>query len=110
MKLISLLLLLSYVVNSMSLVCRPNCAVCDPINNGTCLQCIDNKWGNMCQNTCMCEDTCDVDTGNCIIYVVVDTKNQKNVIYIKSFIFLVMLTAFGTFMYKVLTLKHISKH
>lgn len=42
--------------------------VCDPINNGTCLRCIDNKWGDLCQYKCECEDECDVDSGICIVY------------------------------------------
>lgn len=101
-----ILLLLSLCNNSNSFTCRQNCAICDPINNGTCLQCINNQWGDMCQNKCQCTDDCDVNSGHCIISVSFPKKNDITIIYL--FVYIVMCIAFITLLIRAS--KYASKH
>ena len=71
MSKIILYCLLSLLISSSAtnLNCRNDCQICDPIDNGTCLRCSNNMWGNNCQYLCQCEDGCDVDTGICYTYI-----------------------------------------
>ena len=103
-----LILLLISSVNSITYNCRPNCEICDPILNGTCLQCFNNKWGDMCQYDCQCSETCDVNTSRCIVSIKMDKKIDDTPV--RLFIFGVMLIMFLTFAYKVINVKHFSKY
>ena len=103
MKMKRVVVLLSLLNLVLSLDCRPNCEICEPLFG--CLRCQNGNWGSQCQFTCQCEDACDVNTGQCITYTDKhsDIKDISGVPFIMVGIIAVLVL--GSFIYKIIKYK-----
>jgi hypothetical protein len=84
--------------------CRYNCKICDPINNGSCLICNNDNWGPSCQYNCNCDDACDINSGNCMIYT--NNNNNNSISYTYILLLCVIFIFINVFIYKLIKKKY----
>ena len=101
------IVLLSLLNLVLSLDCRPNCEICEPLFG--CLRCQNGNWGSQCQFPCQCEDACDINTGQCIVYTDRHLEDRKKISAIPFImVTIIALIAFGVLVYKLIKKRNIS--